>query len=64
MPRARQRGYFDQREVQRLFDDHLTGRRDHELRLWQLLMFELWHSAYVDAPAHADEPHRALALEA
>ena len=33
-------------------------------RLWQLLMFELWHRAYLDAPASASEPDRALALEA
>jgi asparagine synthase (glutamine-hydrolysing) len=47
-PRARQRGYFDGREVQRLLDEHLAGKRDHELRLWQLFMFELWHRAYLD----------------
>jgi asparagine synthase (glutamine-hydrolysing) len=47
-PRLRQRGYFNPREIQRLLDEHLTGRRDHELRLWQLFMFELWHRQYID----------------
>jgi asparagine synthase (glutamine-hydrolysing) len=63
-PRARQRGYFDTREVQRLLEEHLAGRRDHELRLWQLLMFELWHRSYLDegtavpdrSPAFASNP--------
>jgi asparagine synthase (glutamine-hydrolysing) len=60
--RARQRGYFDLREVRRLLDEHLAGRRDHELRLWQLLMFELWHQAYLDTPAPAATRDRALAV--
>ena len=46
--RLRQRGYFEPREIDRLLDEHLTGRRDHELRLWQLFMFELWHRQYMD----------------
>ena len=29
-PRARQRGYFEPREIQRLLDEHLAGRRDHD----------------------------------
>jgi len=47
-PRTRQRGYFNAAAVDRLLEEHLSGRRDHELRLWQLLMFELWHRAYID----------------
>jgi asparagine synthase (glutamine-hydrolysing) len=47
-PRTRQRGYFQPGEIKRLMHEHLAGRRDHEWRLWQLLMFELWHRAYLD----------------
>jgi asparagine synthase (glutamine-hydrolysing) len=47
-PAARQRGYFDSRFVERLLREHLTGQRDHTLRLWQLLVFELWHRQYLD----------------
>jgi len=50
-PRTRQRGYFEPSFVARLVREHLTGRRDHALRLWQLLMFELWHRQYLDAPS-------------
>jgi asparagine synthase (glutamine-hydrolysing) len=54
-PKTRQRGYFNSREVDRLLMEHLSGRRDHELRLWQLFMFELWHRAYLDrSPAAQD----------
>ncbi len=47
-PRALQRGYFEARFVSRLVDEHLSGRRDHTLRLWQLVMFERWHQQYLD----------------
>jgi asparagine synthase (glutamine-hydrolysing) len=50
-PRARQRGYFDPRFVSRLVAEHRSGTRDHTLRLWQLLMFELWHREYLDSTA-------------
>ena len=48
--RTRQRGFFEPAFVARLVQDHLAGRRDHTLRLWQLLVFELWQRHYVDAP--------------
>jgi asparagine synthase (glutamine-hydrolysing) len=50
-PRARQRGYFEPSFVDRLVHEHLSGARDHTLRLWQLLVFELWHRQYLDAAA-------------
>ncbi|HXW05838.1 MAG TPA: asparagine synthase (glutamine-hydrolyzing) [Vicinamibacterales bacterium] len=49
-PRARQRGYFERPFVDRLVREHLGGRRDHTLRLWALLVFELWHRHYLDSP--------------
>jgi asparagine synthase (glutamine-hydrolysing) len=47
------RGYFDYRFVDRVLEEHLSGKRDHALRLWQLLVFELWLRQYVDAAAIA-----------
>ncbi|MEP6593276.1 MAG: asparagine synthase-related protein, partial [Acidobacteriota bacterium] len=49
-PLTRQRGYFEPQFVDRLVAEHLAGRRDHTLRLWQLMVFELWHRQYLDAP--------------
>jgi hypothetical protein len=40
-PLARQRGYFETRFIDRVIGEHLSGKRDHTLRLWQLLMLEL-----------------------
>jgi asparagine synthase (glutamine-hydrolysing) len=45
---TRQRGYFQPRFIDRVLGEHLVGRRDHSLRLWQLVMFELWHRRYLD----------------
>jgi asparagine synthase (glutamine-hydrolysing) len=55
-PRLRQRGYFNGREIDRLLAEHRSGKRDHELRLWQLFMFELWHRQYVDGGVTAGRP--------
>jgi asparagine synthase (glutamine-hydrolysing) len=50
-PRAKQRGYFEPVFVSRLVKEHLSGQRDHTLRLWQLTVFELWHREYLDTAA-------------
>jgi asparagine synthase (glutamine-hydrolysing) len=52
-PSTRQRGYFDTAFVDRMLQEHLSGKREHSLRLWQLLVFELWHRQYVDRAAAA-----------
>jgi asparagine synthase (glutamine-hydrolysing) len=47
-PRAQQRGYFQPAFVRQLVQEHLSGSRDHTLRLWQLVVFERWHRQYLD----------------
>jgi asparagine synthase (glutamine-hydrolysing) len=47
-PTTLQRGYFNAAFVRRLVNEHLSGRRDHTLRLWQLVVFERWHRQYVE----------------
>jgi asparagine synthase (glutamine-hydrolysing) len=47
-PTTKQRGYFEPAFVSRLLREHLAGQRDHTPRLWQLLIFELWHRQYLD----------------
>jgi asparagine synthase (glutamine-hydrolysing) len=56
-PRTRQRGYFEPAAVRRLLTEHKAGERDHTLRLWQLLVFELWHRQYLDATVSAQAAH-------
>jgi hypothetical protein len=42
------RGYFKPTAVQRLFDEHLRGYRDHSGPIWPLLMLELWHRNFLE----------------
>ena len=49
--RTRQRGYFQPAFIDQLVREHLSGQRDHTLRLWQLLVFEVWYRHYADGPA-------------
>jgi asparagine synthase (glutamine-hydrolysing) len=54
--RARQRGYFNQKAVAGLLQEHRRGSRDNARHLWALLMFEIWHRAFIDR-----EPARSFA---
>jgi|RhiMethySRZTD1v2_1073278.scaffolds.fasta_scaffold202783_2 asparagine synthase (glutamine-hydrolyzing) len=47
-PRSLQRGYFNHERLQTLLVEHDTAQEDHSLHLWELLMLELWHRAFVD----------------
>jgi asparagine synthase (glutamine-hydrolysing) len=49
--RSLERGYFRRRSVEQLIDAHVSGRSNHQYQLWNLLMLELWHRVFVDAPA-------------
>src|SRR3954468_2468993 len=48
-PSSLQRGYFEPAFVRRVVNEHLTGTRDHTLRLWQLVVFEKWQQQYVSS---------------
>jgi asparagine synthase (glutamine-hydrolysing) len=45
---SRERGYFRERSVRGLLDDHAQGKADHGHQIWALLVHELWHRAFVD----------------
>lgn len=62
--RTRERGYFEQSYVARLFEEHDRGRRDQTGPLWTLFMLELWHRKFMEESsprAEASEP-RDLAV--
>jgi hypothetical protein len=44
---CRERGIFDTRAVERLFQLHQRGR-DLDLQLWTMLSFELWCRRFMD----------------
>ncbi|MGH9769697.1 MAG: asparagine synthase-related protein, partial [Blastocatellia bacterium] len=46
--RARRRGYFNQKAVASLLQEHRRGMRDNARHLWALLTFEIWHRTFID----------------
>ncbi len=47
--RIRRQGFFDDREVSRLVDEHLKGVRDHRKPIWTLLVFQIWYDRWIGA---------------
>jgi asparagine synthase (glutamine-hydrolysing) len=58
-PRSLERGFFKPSAIERLFDEHRAGYRDHYDRIWRLLNLELWHRACLEK-----EEYRPIAVEA
>jgi asparagine synthase (glutamine-hydrolysing) len=40
------RPYYDAATLDRVLEDHLKGRKNHETLLWTLLNIEIWHRTY------------------
>ena len=45
--RIRQQAIFEPSYVQRLLDEHRSGRTNHAKKIWSLMMFELWHDKWL-----------------
>ena len=41
------RVYYEPRVLDRVLDQHLAGRRNHETLLWTLLNLEIWHRSFL-----------------
>jgi asparagine synthase (glutamine-hydrolysing) len=52
-PRLRARGYFRMDVVEQLLREHERGTHRWHYQLWNLIVFELWHRTFIDAPARA-----------
>ena len=43
---SKTRAYFDPQVLDRVIDDHIDGKQNHEKLLWALLNLEIWHRQY------------------
>jgi asparagine synthase (glutamine-hydrolysing) len=43
---SRTRGYYDAKALDRMLEQHLKGKHNHEMPLWTLLNLEIWHRQY------------------
>lgn len=50
--KAMERGLFQQTRVEQLLRENAGGREDHSIRLWQLLVLEIWFREYLDGSLH------------
>ncbi len=48
-PRLRAEGYLDSSPIRRIWEEHLSGRRDRSYQLWNVLMFQAWTAAAAQA---------------
>ena len=44
----RKTGFFEPTYVRRLIREHVGGKENHSHRLWALMMFQMWHEAYME----------------
>jgi len=42
------RGYFSERGIRHLLDEHIALRYDHSARIWALLVLEIWFRVFMD----------------
>jgi asparagine synthase (glutamine-hydrolysing) len=47
--RLRREGIFDPAPIRRIWDEHRSGRRNHEAQLWSILMFQAWQERWMGA---------------
>lgn len=43
-----ERGWFERAEMERLLDEHVSGKANHDFRLWILLNLEFWYRLYFE----------------
>ncbi|HTC21752.1 MAG TPA: hypothetical protein VK859_12935, partial [bacterium] len=42
------RGYFNIPKTEQILQEHLSGKKDHHLLLYGLLLVEMWHRRFID----------------
>ena len=57
-PRSMERELLQPSSVERVFEEHRAGHRDHSDRIWRLLNLELWHRVCLE------EDHQSVAVTA
>jgi asparagine synthase (glutamine-hydrolysing) len=47
-------GVFDREEVQRILDEHIGGKWDHNFRIWILINLEFWYRLFFERQSIAE----------
>jgi asparagine synthase (glutamine-hydrolysing) len=59
--RLEARGYLRPEGVKGIIDEHISGKYDHSLFLWALIVLEVWHQEYIDKDCLARNGEKAAA---
>ena len=49
---VRDLGIFKEKAIEGMLDEHARGQKNHETKIWVLLMFCLWHQHFIRMPSH------------
>lgn len=60
--RLRQDGYFNPSQISRKWAEHLSGKRNWQYQLWNVLMFQMWLEAQKESGFIERHPPLALAF--
>ena len=53
--RLLEEGFFNPDPIREKWAEHLTGRKNRQYHLWDVLMFQAWHEEYQPTIRHSDE---------
>jgi hypothetical protein len=56
------RGVLNREEVLRCFEEHVVGRANHYMAIWQWLNLELWMRRFFDSPLASEGLNEKVAL--
>jgi asparagine synthase (glutamine-hydrolysing) len=51
--------WLERAEVKRIVEEHERGRIDRSQEIWTLLVFQFWHSEFIDNSANSAQRRRA-----
>jgi asparagine synthase (glutamine-hydrolysing) len=60
--RLNQEGFFDPRPIRRIWEQHLSSRRDWQQPLWTVLMFQAWLEGENQQPTRGSELGREVSV--
>ncbi|MEK7813982.1 MAG: asparagine synthase-related protein, partial [Candidatus Desantisbacteria bacterium] len=46
--KTRQRGYFNSDYIEQMWKEHQEMRADHTMRIWELMVFEMWYRYFIE----------------